>query len=619
MKSRDRDACRAAGPRQDTDVEEGLRVGTARQSTSAAFAVLGAMLAFTVPSARAAAVGGVVPDVSRGTPSPHVIRAFGAALDYQGGPVMQTNRTHIIFWNPSNAFTWDPGYRETIIRFLTDVAADSHKSTNVYALTGQYYDNTQNPPVRAEYESTYAGSLDVTYPPRATTTPCTLPPPPDGPGWTYCVNDDQIGAEVTDVAVANGLPAGLTDLYLVVTPDGVGSCSHAGPLDCSLGGATNHGFCGYHTSRDAGGTPYLYAVLPYNDVPPHCRSSGFPQPNGSTADVTISTLSHEHNEAITDPLPGIGNAAWQNAGGIENGDLCSGNFGANLGGSSGSGAYNEAIGSGHYFTQEEWSNEDGGCAARDEADTVDFSSNAPRPPGTPVTFTSGAIDPDGSIVATSWDFGDASALLSGTPATHAFARTGVYQVTLHTGDIGGQWGSVTKSVIVDTPPSARFSAAPSLPVAHRTVRFDAAGSSDSDGSIVPYRWAFGDGTAASGAAPRHVFARAGTFGAVLTVTDNLGVSSSITRLITVAPLPHVSLSFKVRTLRIVVNEPGVIRVGSRHKRVTRAAAVTFKLKLNRRQLGRLNSGHKVRLTLKVTFVPRVGPKLTRRITITIHP
>ena len=34
----------------------------------------------------------------------------------------------------------------------------------------------------------------------------------------------------------------------------------------------------------------------------HCQS-GNPRPNGSTADPGLSTLSHEHNEAVTDPIP----------------------------------------------------------------------------------------------------------------------------------------------------------------------------------------------------------------------------------------------------------------------------------------------------------------------------
>jgi PKD domain len=450
---------------------------------------------------------------------------------------------------------------------------------------------------------------------------------PDGTGWPVCLSNLALAQEVATFVTAHSLPTGLTDLYFLVTPDGFGSCEFASmaPNDCSLGGSgggtsgtpVTGSFCGFHTAAVApSGDHILYANMPYNDVPMHCRSAN-PTPNGNSADITISTLSHEHNEAITDPLPGSARA-WINLDGNENGDLCANNFGPALG-STQFGPYDEAIGSGHYYTQEEWSNDDGGCAARDEADTVDFSSTAPRPPGTPITFTSGAIDPDGSIVSTSWDFGDGSAAVGGTPATHVFARTGVYQVTLHIQDIGGQWAWVRKSVVVDTAPSARFSAVPSSPFAHQTVRFDAAGSIDSHGSIVAYRWTFGDGTAGSGAVSRHAFARSGTFSAVLTVTDNLGVSSSSARVIRVAPVPHVSTSLKARTLRIVVNEPGVITVGSKRKRVTRAGAVTFKLGLNRRQRHRLNSGHKVKLTLKITFVPRIGPKLTRRMTVTIHP
>ena len=53
-----------------------------------------------------------------------------------------------------------------------------------------------------------------------------------------------------------------------------------------------------------------------------------------------------------------------------------------------------------------------------------------------------------------------------------------------------------------------------------------------------------------------------------------------------------------------------ISVGSKRKRVNRAGTVTFKLSLNRHLHGR-------KLGLKIIFVPRVGPKLTKRITVTL--
>jgi sialate O-acetylesterase len=68
-----------------------------------------------------------------------------------------------------------------------------------------------------------------------------------------------------------------------------------------------------------------------------------------------------------------------------------------------------------------------------------------------------------------------------------------------------------------------------LPVAQFTykvdglaVNFDAATSSDADGTIAGYAWTFGDGATGSGAAPSHTYGETGTYRVVLTVTDNAG-------------------------------------------------------------------------------------------------
>lgn len=52
--------------------------------------------------------------------------------------------------------------------------------------------------------------------------------------------------------------------------------------------------------------------------------------------------------------------------------------------------------------------------------------------------------------------------------------------------------------------------------------FEGSGSSDSDGTIVNYEWAFGDGTAASGVAMQHTYSQPGTYTVTLTVTDDDG-------------------------------------------------------------------------------------------------
>lgn len=68
------------------------------------------------------------------------------------------------------------------------------------------------------------------------------------------------------------------------------------------------------------------------------------------------------------------------------------------------------------------------------------------------------------------------------------------------------------------------------------ISFNGAGSSDPDGSIVTYAWAFGDGATATGPTPSHAYATsAGSpFTVSLTVTDNLGASSTATTTATIS-------------------------------------------------------------------------------------
>jgi PKD repeat protein len=92
----------------------------------------------------------------------------------------------------------------------------------------------------------------------------------------------------------------------------------------------------------------------------------------------------------------------------------------------------------------------------------------------------------------------------------------------------------------NTPPVAAASASPTSGIAPLTVNFSSAGSNDPDGSIASYSWNFGDGSAASTLpAPSHLYSAAGTFNAVLTVTDNRGATSTAPVTITVSPDPNV--------------------------------------------------------------------------------
>jgi glucose/arabinose dehydrogenase/PKD repeat protein len=90
--------------------------------------------------------------------------------------------------------------------------------------------------------------------------------------------------------------------------------------------------------------------------------------------------------------------------------------------------------------------------------------------------------------------------------------------------------------ITQTPPVAQaggpYSAAPGDPVA-----FSGTGSSDADGTIVSYAWSFGDGATGTGATPTHAYTTAGPYTAVLTVTDNEGLSASASQTVTIGTAP----------------------------------------------------------------------------------
>jgi hypothetical protein len=363
----------------------------------------------------------VVADLPTGA-RPHVgFAARTADLPYGGGPVLHSNRTHLIFWAPAGSgLVFDPGYQSLIEGFLAGVAADSHKSSSVYGLTGQYRD----PGGPAAYASTYAGAIvdsDRLPPSR-----CTVPP--TGPPWRVCLIDGQLENEISRVVHRYHLPAGSGDIYFLLTPDGFGSCIDSSSDSCSLGGDTT-GYCGYHSTTEAG---LLYAVIPYNAVAGHCQS-GRPRPNVSTADPAISSLSHEHSETITDPE----GDAWIDFRGEEDGDLCASQFGPDLGGTRAS-AYNEVIHGGHYYLQEEWSNRDHSCEPQARPDQAFFTAPARAPVHRRVWFSASAQAGDGEIVAYDWYFGDGG---SGHHrlGSHGFPRAGLYRVVLRTVDSWDNW------------------------------------------------------------------------------------------------------------------------------------------------------------------------------------
>jgi hypothetical protein len=251
--------------------------------------------------------------------------------------VMRTNTTYAIYWVPSGQSV-AAGYETDIDRYLSDVAAASGSQTNVYSVATQYYDSTG----WISYQSTFGGSdVDTDAFPASG---CS-----DGVD-SICLSDRQIQSEIAKVIAAKNWPVGPDSLFVLMTPNGVGSCYDGLGQQCS----SNY-YCAYHSSFSLNGEPVLYANEPYDATIPNCDPGS--SPNGNDADATINTISHEQNESITDPW---GNA-WMDPDGDEIADICAWQFGKPLGGTAGVDQYNQVINGHHYWLQQEYSDDGSVC------------------------------------------------------------------------------------------------------------------------------------------------------------------------------------------------------------------------------------------------------------------
>jgi PKD repeat protein len=145
--------------------------------------------------------------------------------------------------------------------------------------------------------------------------------------------------------------------------------------------------------------------------------------------------------------------------------------------------------------------------------------------------SAGSGDPDGTIAAYDWDFGDGSTSSARTPS-HTFGAEGDYTIHLIvTDNDGATAGSALPVSVVapNQPPVSAFT----VDCTHLSCAFDGTPSTDADGSVASYAWSFGDGTTGSGATAHHDFAAAGPYAVKLTVTDNEGATDGRTQTINV--------------------------------------------------------------------------------------
>ncbi len=206
-------------------------------------------------------------------------------------------------------------------------------------------------------------------------------------------------------------------------------------------------------------------------------------------------------------------------------------------------------------------------AAFDPAGSARFASNAvlsvlvpdprevpscsfPVPPignaGIEIVFdVSDAVDPNGSSIVHTWDFGDGS-FATGAVVGHAFPSPGTYAVEHRVEDEDGNASACTRFVLVgafNEPPTCAFA----VESVFGDWRFDASGSLDGDGFIELYEWDFGDGTSLQTDGPEtfHPFAAPGTYTVILTVTDDDGAISTCSRVVVIPRNGSPFCSFEV--------------------------------------------------------------------------
>jgi hypothetical protein len=210
-------------------------------------------------------------------------------LQYHNGPLINTPVVYIIWygnWNQSNGSD-TPAGQQIIRDWANSVGGTPHFQLNSsYAVAGK--------PISGNVS--YGGDTTDS-------------------GTRTSLSDNQIRTVVNNAITSGRLPYNANGVYFVVTSSNV---------TASSGFCTQ--YCGWHTSATLTNGKVRYSFV---GNAKRCLSSCAAQttvsPNGNPGvDGSVSVLTHELEEAVTDPDL---NAWWSNSTGAENADTCAWTFG----------------------------------------------------------------------------------------------------------------------------------------------------------------------------------------------------------------------------------------------------------------------------------------------------
>jgi hypothetical protein len=262
----------------------------------------------------------------------------GNGINYNGGPVLKGNPVpiYLIFygnWNGTGSNT--PTSTNLIEHYINSLGNTPYEKIN-----STYGDTVGN----VSGNVTLGGAIFDT-----------------GSQGTSLTNT-RLSSIVTR-SFSNGLPTDPNGLYVVITSSNVseqGFCTQ---------------FCGFHTHQTLGGQDIKWAFVGNTD---RCQNACAAQSTGpnspssgvSGADGLINVLTHEQEEAISDPDLN----AWFDSSGNENGDKCNFTFGAtttctsgtlcSTSGKNAGSQFNQTFGNNDWLVQENWKNANGGACVQ---------------------------------------------------------------------------------------------------------------------------------------------------------------------------------------------------------------------------------------------------------------
>jgi parallel beta-helix repeat protein len=198
-----------------------------------------------------------------------------------------------------------------------------------------------------------------------------------------------------------------------------------------------------------------------------------------------------------------------------------------------------------------------GVSPYDDRGAYEYVSTGPRGPtaslgvspasGTAplavVADASASVPGSSAIASYGFDFGDGTTVgpQSGSQAAHTYGQAGTFTASVTATDANGLASTATRSVTVSpaaTGPTAALTVTPGSGTAPLAITADASASTPGSSAIVSYSFDFGDGSPVVGpqaaATAGHTYTAAGTFTAVVTVTDAGGLTSTAARSVTVS-------------------------------------------------------------------------------------